>query len=73
MHIVERMDESGDEPIEVIPLHNAGAAEMVRTVNPINRVRPVAEGGARGKVVADERTNSVLMTGERSLAARPRP
>ena len=25
MRIVERMDESGDEPIEVIPLHNASA------------------------------------------------
>ena len=36
MRIIERMDESGDEPIEVIPLHNAGAADVVRTVNSLN-------------------------------------
>ncbi len=32
VRIIERMDESGDEPIEVIPLHNAGAAEVVRVI-----------------------------------------
>src|SRR6267154_472844 len=50
VRIIERMDESGDEAIEVIPLHNAE--------------------GAPAKVVADERTNSVLLTGERSARMR---
>ncbi len=36
VRIIQRMDESGDEPIEVIPLHNAGAAEVVRIVNALN-------------------------------------
>ena len=39
MRIIERMDESGDEPIEVIPLHNAGAADVVRIVNRSIKVR----------------------------------
>src|SRR6202522_2154505 len=37
VRIVERMDESGDEPIEVIALHNASAADVVRDVNSLNQ------------------------------------
>jgi len=69
VRIIERMDESGDEAIEVIPLHNAGAADVVRIVNSLNQ-GPGAEGGAIAKIVADERTNSVLLTGERSARLR---
>jgi general secretion pathway protein D len=69
VHIIERMDESGDEPIEVIALHNAGAADVVRIVNSLNQGAG-AEGGAIAKIVADERTNSVLLTGERSARLR---
>src|SRR5476651_1835971 len=65
VRIIERMDESGDEPIEVVPLHNAGAADVVKTVNSLNSGAG-AEGGALAKVVADDRTNSILLTGERS-------
>jgi general secretion pathway protein D len=71
MHIVQRMDESGDEPVELIPLHNASAADVVRTINSLNQGAQGAEGGgAVVKVVADERTNSVLLTGERSARLR---
>jgi general secretion pathway protein D len=67
MKIIERMDESGDEPIEVIPLKNASASEVVRTLNQLNQGAGAAEGGAPVKIVADERTNSVLVSGEKSL------
>jgi general secretion pathway protein D len=70
MRIVERMDESGDEPIEVIPLHNASASEVVRTLNQLNQGAGAAEGGSLVKLVADERTNSVLLSGEKSLRLR---
>src|SRR6202034_4644806 len=45
MRIIERMDESGDEPIEVIPLHNASASDVVRTLNQLNQGAGAAEGG----------------------------
>jgi len=68
MKIIERMDESGDEPVEAIPLHNASATELVRTVNQLYQAGGGAEGGgAPIKIVADERTNSVLISGEKSL------
>jgi len=69
MKIIERMDESGDEPIEVIQLKNASATELVRTINQLNGGTAAGggEGGTPVKVVADERTNSVLISGEKSL------
>ncbi len=70
VRIIERMDESGDEPIEVIPLQNAGAAEVVRLVNSLNQGQGAEGAGAAVKVVADERTNSILLTGERSQRMR---
>src|ERR1700761_2741675 len=71
MRIIDRMDESGDEPIEVIALQNASATEVVRTINQLYQGGGAAAGGEGGgapvKIVADERTNSVLISGERSL------
>jgi general secretion pathway protein D len=71
VRIIERMDESGDEPIEVIALHNASAADVVRIVNSLNAGGQGGEGGgATVKIVADERTNSILLTGEKSQRLR---
>jgi len=64
--IIERMDEGGDEPVEVIPLHNASAADVVRTINSLTGGQGTEGGGALAKVVADDRTNSVLLTGEKT-------
>ncbi len=70
MKIIERMDESGDEPVDVIPLRNASATDLVRTVNLLNQGQGAEAGGAPIKVVADERTNSVLLSGEKSMKLR---
>ncbi len=67
--IIQRMDESGDEPIEVIPLHNAASADVVRIVNSLSQGAG-AEAGTLVKLVADDRTNSVLLSGERSARLR---
>jgi general secretion pathway protein D len=70
VRIVQRMDESGDEPIEVIALHNASAADVVRIVNSLNTGQGAEGAGAAVKVVADDRTNSILLTGEKSQRLR---
>ena len=70
MKIIERMDESGDEPVDVIALRNASATELVRTVNLLNQGQGAEGAGAPIKVVADERTNSVLISGEKSAKLR---
>lgn len=70
VRIIQRMDESGDEPIEVIALHNASAADIVRVVNSLNQGQGAEGAGAAAKIVADDRTNSILLTGEKSQRLR---
>jgi general secretion pathway protein D len=71
MKIIERMDESGDDPTEAIPLHNASATDLARTINQLNQGAGASDaGGAPIKIVADERTNSLLISGEKSLRLR---
>jgi general secretion pathway protein D len=70
VRIIERIDESGDEPIEVIPLHNASATDIVRIVNSLSSGAGAEAGGAAAKIVADDRTNSILLTGEKSQRLR---
>jgi len=70
MRIIERIDQSGDEPVDVIALHNASAADVVRIVTSLNQGQGAEGAGAAVKVVADERTNSILLTGERSQRLR---
>jgi general secretion pathway protein D len=65
--IVERIDQTGDEEIDVIQMQHASASEVVRIVNQLYTVA-AAEGGGMPtvKMVADDRTNSVLVSGERA-------
>ncbi len=71
MRIIHRIDQaSGSEP-EIVPLQNASAAEIVRVVNSLYTGANSAEG-ATVKVVADERSNSVLIAGEQSQRLRVR-
>ncbi|NNM62193.1 MAG: type II secretion system secretin GspD [Steroidobacteraceae bacterium] len=69
MRIVHRMDVDSNQPFEVIPLHHASADSVVRTVNQLSQ-GAVAQGGAVVHVVADERTNSVLLSGDETMRLR---
>jgi general secretion pathway protein D len=69
MRIVQRIDHSGDGDIEVIRLEHASANEIVRVINSLAAAQG-ADAGGGAKVVADERTNSVLLSGEESARLR---
>jgi general secretion pathway protein D len=75
--IIRRIDQVSDSEIEVIPLQHASAAEVVRVLNSLERAPgagKVPRGGGEGQavLVADERTNSVLLGGDRSDRLRLR-
>lgn len=72
MHIVQRLDQAGDEEIEIIRLENASASEIVRVVNALSQgAQQQGEApGMSAKLVADDRTNSVLISGEKSQRLR---
>ena len=73
VRIIDRIDQTGDESIEVIPMQHASAVEVVRIVSSLYSAAG-AEGGGMPtvKLVADERTNSVLVSGEVSQRLRLR-
>lgn len=70
--IIRRIDQSNDDDIEVIPLNNASSSEVVRVLTALTQA-PRADGApVTTQLVADARTNSVLIGGERSERLRLR-
>jgi general secretion pathway protein D len=75
--IIRRIDQVSDSEIEIIPLQHASASEVVRVLTSLSRAAPIkgkASGVAAGGqvLVADERTNSVLLGGDRATRLRMR-
>ena len=74
VEVVRRVDRAGDQDMDVIKLRYASAGEMVRLVTNLNKDGNNQGGNASillsPKVVADERTNSVVISGEPKARAR---
>ncbi|CAD5247621.1 general secretory pathway component, cryptic [Alteromonas sp. 38] len=72
VEIIERVDRAGDEEVEIVKLRFASASEMVRIIDSINKSQGKTNTGAKSdpRVVADDRTNSVIVSGD--IKARQR-
>jgi len=71
MRIIARVDQGGDANVEVIPLQNTTAADIVRTITALNGNQQAQEAqGIAPRLVADERSNSVLISGEPAARLR---
>jgi len=71
MRIIQRLDQGGDEEIDIIALEHATAGEIVRVVNSLTSAPAQGEApGATARLVADDRTNSVLISGEKAQRLR---
>jgi general secretion pathway protein D len=70
--IVQRIDTVSDSQIEVIPLQHANAAEIARTLAQLNDSKAADVTGDAAKVIADPRTNSLLLSGGKSGRLRLR-
>lgn len=67
VEIIERVDRAGDEEVEIVKLKYASASEMVRIIDSINKSQGKQAGtGAKSepRVVADDRTNSIIVSGD---------
>jgi len=63
MRLIQRMDKAGTSEIEVIALENAAADEVVRMLSSLNQAAQASGGTPPVQVIADNRTNSVLLSG----------
>ncbi len=71
LRIVRRIDAPTKEEIEVIPLQHASAADVVKVLASLTP-KGRSEAAPPPVVVADERTNSVLVNAERTARLRIR-
>lgn len=79
-NIINRIDVRSEDEIEVVTLRHASAAEVVRIINALDQQRRAARGAGGGAesgedssvLIADERTNSVLIGGGKSGRLRLR-
>jgi general secretion pathway protein D len=70
--IIRRIDQSNDDEIEVVPLLHASSAEVVRVLTALTQV-PSPDGiPVTTSLVADSRTNSVLIGGDKTERLRLR-
>ena len=72
IRIIQRIDQVSNAEPEMIPLTNASASEIVRVVNSLYQGGPAVGEGAPIKVVADDRSNSVLVAGDPNQRLRVR-
>jgi general secretion pathway protein D len=70
IRIIERIDQVGNADIDVIPLLSATAADTARVLNSL--LAQTGEGSSNVKIVADERSNSVLVSGDPGQRLRVR-
>jgi general secretion pathway protein D len=71
VRIVQRIDRSGDGDFDFIKLEHASSTEIVRVINSLSSAQGAEAAGA-ARVVADERTNSLIVSGEQSQRLRLR-
>ncbi len=73
LKIIRRIDQEGDEDFEVLRLEHASAAEIVRIITALNQGTANGAGATQATtVVADDRTNSILISGDKSKRLRIR-
>ncbi|MEQ6339996.1 type II secretion system secretin GspD [Escherichia ruysiae] len=63
--VIQRVDHAGNRTEEVIPLTNASASEIARVLESLYRNSGEHQSAAsKTQIVADERTNSVVISGD---------
>ena len=68
IQIIRHIDRPESDELEIIPLKHASASELVRILNSLHASSAGGKAPASKKITlaADDRTNSILMTGERA-------
>ncbi|HGV3618339.1 type II secretion system protein GspL [Escherichia coli] len=63
--VIQRVDHAGNRTEEVIPLDNASASEIARVLESLTKNSGENQPATlKSQIVADERTNSVIVSGE---------
>ncbi|RKZ69427.1 MAG: type II secretion system protein GspD [Gammaproteobacteria bacterium] len=66
LSIIRGVDRPDSDELEIIPLKHASASELVRILNSLNTGGTAKDASKKVKLAADDRTNSILVTGNRA-------
>jgi len=71
--IIDLMDKPDNDEIEVVEVKHSSAAEIIKTLSPLQRVSiDGTSNPSTMQLLADERTNSVLVSGNQAVRNRVR-
>ena len=70
--VIKNMDRADDEQMEVVPLKYASAKELALTIQKLNNSKGNIRVPGKAKISADERTNSLLLGGDKSIRSEMR-
>lgn len=65
--IIKRIDQPTSGEIEIVQLENAVASDLVRVLNSLQQQAKKNPKASKSMLVADERTNSILIGGDRAV------
>ena len=65
IQVIKRMDRADDEELEVVPLRYASARDLAATIQKLQQ-STIKGAPTKNKISADERTNSLLLSGDKS-------
>ncbi len=68
MRVIARIDQVGNPDYDVIPLHSATAADTARVLTSL--MAQSGEAAGQVKIVADDRSNSILLSGDETTRLR---
>lgn len=70
--LVDRVDQAGDQDVDIVPVENASVGEIARILRSLQRTEGEQVPGQRLQIAVDERTGSILLSGASSQRERMR-
>jgi general secretion pathway protein D len=70
--IINNIDRTADNTIEIVPLRQASAAQLVTVLNNLQNAARASGDTSQVSIAADERSNSILLSGNKTARLRTR-
>lgn len=67
MHVIDNIEKTADTGIEIVPLHQASATQMANVLNNLQNAARANGDTASISIAPDERSNSILLSGNKAM------
>lgn len=70
VQVIRRMDKGDNQEIDIVPLENASADDVVRLLTSLKQKGAKDASSSNTKIIADQRSNSILVAGDKATRER---